>query len=150
MATANTVHQQPPVEEPTPTTPADMIRRNRNICLTASSAFICVVTFCVIWSQVGYYYYFIIITIKAKIVKLNGGALAVVHHPPYFGYIHLHSCKHKSASVARVWRYINSIIIIIIINRNTKTNTNPNPDPNRYRRRCPVSVRVRVTKYGGW
>jgi len=28
-----------------------------------------------------------------------GGALAVVHHPPYFGYIHLHSCKHKTVTL---------------------------------------------------
>ena len=27
------------------------------------------------------------------------GALAVVHHPPYFGYIHLHSCKHKTVTL---------------------------------------------------
>jgi len=27
------------------------------------------------------------------------GALAVVHHPPYFGYIHIHSCKHKTVTL---------------------------------------------------
>ena len=27
------------------------------------------------------------------------GALAAVHHPPYFGYIHLHSCKHKTVTL---------------------------------------------------
>ena len=31
--------------------------------------------------------------------KHSYGALAVVHHPPYFGYIHLHSCKHKTVTL---------------------------------------------------
>ena len=32
-------------------------------------------------------------------VTQSPGALAVVHHPPYFGYIHLHSCKHKTVTL---------------------------------------------------
>ena len=31
----------------------------------------------------------------------NWGAVAVVQHPPYFGYIYLHSCKHKTVTLKR-------------------------------------------------
>ena len=37
--------------------------------------------------------------LKTARARQLDGALAVVHHPPYFGYIHLHSCKHKTVTL---------------------------------------------------
>ena len=56
---ANAANQaQPPLLQPqpaTPQTPADMVKRNRVVCLTASSVVIVLVAFCMIWSQVDYF-----------------------------------------------------------------------------------------------
>jgi len=52
MANAANPAQQLPLQQQTLATPAEIIKRNRTVCLTASSAFIVFVSFCMIWSQV--------------------------------------------------------------------------------------------------
>jgi len=54
---ANAANRAQPVAlQPQPATEltqCDMIKRNRTVCLVASSSVIVLISFCMIWSQVG-------------------------------------------------------------------------------------------------